>query len=603
MQLKQLELLAPAKDKEIGIAAIDCGADAVYIAGPRFGAREAAGNSVEDIAELASYAHRFGARIFIPVNTILYEDEIEDAQRLIHEVYEAGADALIVQDLGILRMKLPPVELHASTQTAIRNAEQAKLLEGLGFTRLVLERQLSLDEIKSIRQAVSCELETFIHGALCVCYSGNCYLSERLAGRSANRGACIQACRSDYDLVDEDGKVLAHNKKLLSLKDLKWDDRIGDLAQAGICSFKIEGRLKNISYVKNVVRHYREATDRFITANEGYCRSSFGEIHGGFKPDLNATFNRGYTSLFIDGRKGEWNSGDAAKSMGEYIGKVTTVGKDFITVDSSSRFAGGDGLAFVAKNGDIIGSRVEKSEGDKIYLKDTSALFKGQAVYRNFNKQFEKEIKDNSPQRLIPASVTFDSRKAVATTVAGITATYNIEQDFPVAVKKDVAINSIKNQLEKIAGDFIFKVTGMDTEDVRFYPASFLNGVRRSLAEELSRRIVENHLKNRRHNEIAANLIPLCKGNLDYSANCSNNLSAQVYKELGFGHVDPAYELSHKGNAELMRTRYCIKYELALCPKNPLCKNGMYNKELFLVNGGRKLRLFFDCKQCEMVIF
>lgn len=314
-----LELLAPAKNKDIGIAAIDCGADAVYIAGPAFGAREAAGNSFADIAQLTTHAHRFGARVYLTLNTIVYEDELEDARKCVFSAVEAGCDALIVQDLGLLRMSIPKIDLHASTQCNIRTVEQARWLASLGFRKLVLARELSLAQISAIASAVpDCEIECFVHGALCVCYSGQCYLSQWLTGRSANRGCCIQACRSRYDLLDQDGKLLMKDKAILSLKDLSLQDRLGQLAEAGATSFKIEGRLKNISYVRNIVRAYSNTLDSLVASSGGkYTRSSWGSPEGGFTPHPEATFNRGYTGYFIDGTRGQWNSGAYAKGIGE----------------------------------------------------------------------------------------------------------------------------------------------------------------------------------------------------------------------------------------------------------------------------------------------
>ena len=335
---QQLELLAPARDAEIGIAAIDCGADAVYIAGPKFGARQAAGNDISQIRELCSHAHRYGARVFVALNTILYDDELEPAYSQMLQVQEAGADAIIIQDMAILRMasegignirKDFHIPLHASTQCAIRTPEQAVFLESLGFSRLILERELSLEQIRAIRKAVSCELEFFVHGALCVCYSGQCYLSEHIAGRSANRGACIQACRSRYDLTDASGKVLVKDKALLSLKDFNLHDRLEELAEAGITSFKIEGRLKNASYVRNVVRYHSMELDRIVEAKpDKYERGSYGKVKAGFTPEPNKTFNRGYTELFMDGKRGKWAAMDAAKSMREEIGTVTGISRD-----------------------------------------------------------------------------------------------------------------------------------------------------------------------------------------------------------------------------------------------------------------------------------
>ena len=415
---RQLELLAPARDYQIGIAAIDCGADAVYIAGPQFGARQAAGNEIDDIRRLCEYAHRFGVRIFVTLNTILYDEELEAAYRQMLAVQEAGADAIIVQDLAILAMAEKGIgnikgeiriPLHASTQCAIRTPEQARFLESLGFSRLILERELSLEQIKAIRDAVSCELEFFVHGALCVCYSGQCYLSEKIAGRSANRGACIQACRSRYDLVDATGKVLVKDKALLSLKDYNLRGRLRELAEAGITSFKIEGRLKNESYVRNVVRDYSIALDRLIENNPSeYERESFGRISGGFTPDTDKTFNRGYTELFMDGKRGKWAAMDAAKGMGEEIGKVVRSDKSKTTIsiafDHGKNFTlnNGDGFSFVARNGEIVGFRADVCQGNQIKTKAVAEIYQGATIFRNLDSAFEKEIDRNKGKREIP---------------------------------------------------------------------------------------------------------------------------------------------------------------------------------------------------------
>ena len=330
----ELELLAPAKNKSIGIAAIDCGADAVYIAGPKFGAREAAGNSISDIAELVDYAHKFGAKVFMVVNTILYEDELQQARETIIEAHRIGCDAIIVQDLSILEMDLPPIELYASTQTNIRTVQQARFLESLGFSRLILARELSLQQIAQIKDAVNVPIETFIHGALCVSYSGQCYMSQKITGRSANRGCCAQACRNNYTLIDSTGKEVrysngtpvAKDAPILSLKDFNLSGHIPELVEAGVTSFKIEGRLKNESYIKNTVLLYRRKIDEFLESNPKYCRASYGRCTGGFTPDPAATFNRDYTTLFIEGKRGKWNSSNGAKYLGEFIGTVGSCG-------------------------------------------------------------------------------------------------------------------------------------------------------------------------------------------------------------------------------------------------------------------------------------
>ena len=387
--MRALELLAPARTAEIGVAAIDCGADAVYIAGPSFGARLAAGNSVEDIRSLCTYAHRFGVRIYVTVNTLVYDGEIPAVRALLTDLQDAGVDAVIVQDPAVIRLAPEGMILHASTQCAIRDPEKARFLESLGYGRLVLERQLSLSQIRSIREAVEGELECFVHGALCVCYSGQCYLSEHLAGRSANRGACVQACRSLYDLEDASGQVIARNKAFLSLKDFNLIQRLEELAEAGVDSFKIEGRLKNISYVRNVVRAYSEALDALVSRYpDRYARASFGTVRGGFTPDLRKTFNRGYTELFLDGKRGSWAAMDAPKSMGECIGTVDRVFAGGLTVKPirpDTVLHNGDGFAFIGRDGGIVGFRGDVCGGFTIRCKDVEGLGPGLRLYRNID--------------------------------------------------------------------------------------------------------------------------------------------------------------------------------------------------------------------------
>ena len=599
----KLELLAPARNKDIGIAAIDCGADSVYLAGPAFGEREAASNEVGDIAAVAAYAHRFGAKVFVTLNTILYESELEEARKLVYELYEAGADALIVQDLSLLKMDLPPIELHASTQCAIRTPAQARMLESLGFRRLVLERQLTLRQIEAIRKAVSCELECFVHGALCVSYSGNCYLSQYLTGRSANRGACAQACRALYDLVAEDGRVLVKNRSLLSLKDLKLDSRVSSLAAAGICSFKIEGRLKSASYVKNVVSHYRKVFDELIAANpELYARASYGTPEGGFEPALDATFNRGYTPLLMGSIRGaKWNSGDAARSMGKLIGRVAAVESRSVIVDTEEHLSNGDGLAFISSSGKITGCRADVVSGARVTMKSTSGISVGDAVYRNFSINFEKELEKNMPRRMIPARIIFSSGCATASVEGlGEVAVALDPSLFDRARDPQKAVENITRQLSKSAGCYSFTVIEVDERDLRFYPAAYLSSLRRTLAEELEKKMCEM-MAEERESRLSAPVPQRFvneEGNKDYLLNCSNSLSGDIYEELGFGAVAPAYELKPVADAELMRSRYCIRRELGMCLK----EKGSYPGALSLVNNGKKLSLRFDCEKCEMVV-
>ena len=619
---RQLELLAPARDYQIGIAAIDCGADAVYIAGPQFGARQAAGNEIEDIRRLCEYAHRYGARIFVSLNTILYDSELESAYRQMLAVQEAGADAIIVQDLAILAMAEKGIgnikgeiriPLHASTQCAIRTPEQAIFLESLGFSRLILERELSLKEIRAIRDAVSCELEFFVHGALCVCYSGQCYLSEKIAGRSANRGACIQACRSRYDLVDANGRVLVKDKALLSLKDYNLRDRIGELADAGITSFKIEGRLKNASYVKNVVRDYSMALETLVSKHpDRYERGSFGTVCGGFTPDTRKTFNRGYTELYIDGKRGSWACMDAAKSIGEEIGTVSALNgdKSSVQIRFTSKdivLANGDGFSFVAKDGTVTGFRGDVCSGTSIKCKSTQSLYVGAKIYRSLNAVFEKELEKQACTRRINADVTMSFTneddswiiKAIAITEDGRKAEVCQEAGNQTADNQERMLATIESQIGKSTGMFTFRLGDIIHDGaVPFMPASAINAIRRSLAETLdSMPCISKELQNIRPDTENGKGLP--QSEVSYKSNVSNELSKAVYTASGAAKIEEAYELGHQDGAELMRTKYCIRYELGMCPKYHKAKD---SGPLFLLNNGQRFALHFDCRNCEMVV-
>lgn len=612
MEIQTLELLAPARNKDIGIAAIDCGADAVYIAGPGHGARKDAANSLEDIRELCSYAHRFGARIFLTVNTIIYQDELDAVHRMMLLAQEAGVDAFIVQDPAITTWDDITVPLHASTQCAIRTPQQAVFSKSLGFGRLVIERETSLEDVKAIHEATGCELEYFVHGALCVCYSGQCYMSEAIAGRSANRGACIQACRSRYDLTDGGGRVLVRDKALLSLKDYQLRERLADLADAGVCSFKIEGRLKNASYVKNVVREYSKALDDMVARDpERYRRASFGRVGGGFEPALDKTFNRGYTTLWIDGRRGKWSSMDAPKSMGEFIGTVRSVrraGRNDIEIVISPAGPGielrnGDGFAFACKGG-IIGFRGDVCEGNVIRSKNVDGLTKGTRIFRNISAAFEKELERNMPRREIPVALEVSISGEFN---IGITARTQDGREIlsPFKCDADVAENRerqealIREQLSKRAGHYCFKVSGITCQGRGRLPllsASTLNSIRRLIASDLD--------------ALPCKALPLAYGSRDetvmvperkltYKYNVANEVSRELYASRGAEQIDRAYELAHQAGAELMRTRYCIRYELGLCPVHQGAKD---TGRLFLLNNGRRFALGFDCGRCEMTV-
>lgn len=688
--MKFLELLAPARNADIGIAAIDCGADAVYIAGPAFGARQAAGNSMEDIRRLTEYAHRFGARIFLTLNTIIFDNELAEAERLLAEAKDAGVDAIIAQDLAVWELTDLPV--HASTQCAIRTPEKAQLYEGIGASRLVLEREMSLDQIRAIRASVDCELEFFVHGALCVCYSGQCYMSERIAGRSANRGECIQACRSLYDLVEGSGNVLVRNKALLSLKDYNLKDRLKDLAEAGICSFKIEGRLKNISYVRNVVRAYSLALDELVAANpEKLRRVSFGRSEGGFTPDLAKTFNRGYTQLFLDGkRSGNWSSMDAPKSIGEEVGTVVSIApmrqnysngkrpsEEYVTItvrmkNPDDRLQNGDGFSFLSKGrGEIVGFRGDVCQGNRITCRNVTGLYPGAKLYRNLSNAFEKELESNLPVRTIPVSVDISVIVVPVTSTSSGTEegrspsqskrlckqTYSLKinavsQDGrSIVLEREAGDSTAENakrmremfvaQISKDTGIYSFTLSSLNVEtpdgSLPFLPASALNAIRRDLAaalEEMPCRAIPlpvNQASSRTGNAEYPVLEPdvlsqvqdiqetTSNGpHLSYKANIANHIARKIYMSLGASRTDDAFEISHRPDAELMRTKYCIRYELGLCPVHQAGRqhgranhtSGMVNPpipssrktNLYLTNNGKRYHLAFDCANCEMVV-
>ena len=620
--MKDLELLAPARNADIGIAAIDCGADAVYIAGPEFGARKAAGNSLEDIRRLCGYAHRFGVRIFLTLNTILYDRELEDARKLLQEAEEAGVDAIIAQDPAVWKMTSLPV--HASTQCAIRTPGTARFYESLGSSRLVLERQMSLEQIREIREATGCELEFFVHGALCVCYSGQCYMSERIDGRSANRGECIQACRSLYDLVDGSGKVLVKDKALLSLKDYNLRSRLEELADAGICSFKIEGRLKSISYVRNVVRAYSIALDNLVAKYPGdFRRTSFGRSSGGFSPDLDKTFNRSYTKLFIDGSRGKWSSMDAPKSVGEEIGTVAAINRtpgrlaaDAGRMEVSVKFdnpalflRNGDGFSFVSKDhNEIVGFRGDVCRGAFISTRNVPELYVGARLFRNLDSAFEKELDTNLPVRLIPVSLDITIRSRGESNILEIRA---LSQDGrEVSFEQDAGNTLASNpsrmrdmffsQLEKVTGIYSFTLDGLHTEELGakmpFLPVSAINGIRRECASRLDGMPLK--AVPMYHAAVPADPAEI-SGQVTYKSNVANVVTEKIYSEAGATAVERAYEITHRPGAELMRTKYCIRYELGMCPVH---QHATPPERLYLLNNGKRYSLSFDCARCEMTV-
>ena len=606
--MQALELLAPARNKEIGIAAIDCGADAVYIAGPDFGARKAAGNSFEDIAELCTYAHRFGVKVFVTYNTLWREGEEEEAHAQMLRAQEAGADAFIIREPRIAAWDDITVPIHASTQCAVRDVERARLFESLGCERIILERELSLAQIREICAAVRCEVEFFVHGALCVCYSGDCRLSEYLDGRSADRGECIQACRSLYDLVDGDGRVLLRNKAVLSLKDFNLKARLEELADAGVSSFKIEGRLKNASYVKNVVRDYSLALDALVAKYpERYRRASWGVVTGGFVPDTGKTFNRGYTELFLDGKRGKWSSMDAPKSMGEAVGTVSRIRRNAAarTMEFSVKPAraglelrNGDGFAFATADG-VTGFRGDVCEGLQVRCKDVPDLREGMTLYRNISAAFEKTLETQTCRREIPVnlSVRVHGKYVLelhAVTQDGREVLSPFHTDVETAENRERAEAMLREQLGKRSGAYHFSVGELLVEtpggNLPLLSAATLNAMRRLVAEDID--ALPAHPQKD----------PVLRTDGHFSASHPHQQADLRTAGPSFAGPSPSFAgLTGESPADstLMRSKYCVRYELGLCPKYQGAKPP---QELFLVNNGRRLALHFDCAACEMTV-
>jgi putative protease len=601
------ELLAPAKDYAVAVAAINHGADAVYMAADRFGARAAAGNSLADLERAAVYAHRYRAKLYLTLNTILHEHELEAAQQLATAAYHAGCDALIVQDMALLEMALPPIALHASTQCHIATPSKAMLLHSAGFRRAVLARELSPMQIAHIAQAApALELEAFVHGALCVSYSGQCYLSCHLTGRSANRGECAQPCRSAYNLVDGSGSLLARNKHLLSLRDLNLTNHLQALAQCSVRSFKIEGRLKDIGYVKNLVAHYRRAMDATFA---GQKKPSSGSVVLRFEPNPDKTFSRGYTTYFCAAPQPSMASLDTPKSLGENMGNITHVEGRCLTLASpdGATFRTGDGVCFLGKNGELHGANIVRVEGNRIWLGNADGANVGAALHRNLDVAFQRQLAaDNSAERRITVRLQFVATPSGITLTAtdedGVSATFSAAQSGAEAENADLAMATIKVQLGK-SGSSIFSIAELNAscDKPRFYRAAALNEWRRTALQMLEAERLKQQRSPTPTPPTADISTPPTSDSpsLDYRANVLNSLAKQHYARQGASRIAPAYELHPPRVAELMRSRYCILRELGCCKKT--CSHPL-REPLFLENNGRKLRLKFDCARCEMVV-
>ena len=621
--MNYLELLAPAKNIECGIAAIDHGADAVYIGAERFGARAEAGNSVRDIAELCKYAHVFKAKVYVTVNTIIYDNELQDTEKLIWELYRAGVDAILVQDMGILKMQLPPITLHASTQTDNRTAEKVAWLAAHGFKRVVLARELSLDEIAEIHSKVpNVELEAFVHGALCVSYSGQCYASQYCFNRSANRGECAQFCRLKFNLEDTDGQTIIRDKHLLSLKDVCRIGHIKQMAEAGVTSFKIEGRLKDIAYVKNVTAAYSQKLDEIVRhAPETYRRTSLGKCRYMFTPNLNKTFNRGFTDYFLTGRHDDITSFDTPKAMGEYVGKVKEIRGETFTVAGTAAFANGDGLCFINEKHELEGFRVNKAEDNRIHpLKMPATLKRGTSLYRNNDKAFEDLLSKKSATRKIgiwmTLSATDDGFELTASATEGTgTQGKTVTERPTVSIKtdKDEALkpqrDNIIKQLSKL-GNTPFECQGVKFQPETFnyfIPSSVLADMRREVVSLLEKTITDERTgDDERQDKAAATTVNPLSGEqvkTSYLLNVSNKLARSFYEDDGLTGVEDALELKRPANALLMQCRHCLRYSLGRCPKRGGNISEWHEPLYLRLPDGRRFKLRFDCNNCKMDIY
>lgn len=588
----KVELLAPAKDKETAFAAIDCGADAVYIGASNFGARRAVPNSLDDIKEVVDYAHKFYAKVHVTINTILTDKELEDARELIQNLYEIGVDAIIVQDMGILQLaiegKLPPIPIHASTQCDNRTLSKVKFFENLGLSRVILARELSLDEIRKICANTNVEIETFVHGALCVSYSGQCYMSHAIGGRSANRGECAQSCRKKYTLSDAEGNIIAKDKYLLSLRDFNASKHIEELIKAGVKSFKIEGRLKDLNYVKNVVAFYRREIDKYSE------KISSGTVTLDFEPDVNKTFNRGYTDYFLDGRKKCFNF-DTPKSLGEKLGKVTKVGRDYFELEVVQavpcRKSRQDGLCWFS-NGEMQGCLVNKVDGNKIFPNKMPQLKVGTLIYRNQDAEFEKQLKNSRTKRQIAVDFEFfdgglrakdEDENLVTVTVEAVEKPKNPDK------MRETFISQLKKTGES---DFYVRSVEINAE-LPFMPVSAVNELRR----EILAKLMQERLKNYpREIQKPLQYVEFPKKELDYLSNIHNQTAKSFYENCGAEVFEMSLEsgVSARGKC-LMHTKHCLKFAFNMC-KSP--------KKLFLTDEkGKKYRLEFDCKNCAMKIY
>ena len=621
--MKKIELLSPAKNLEVGIAAINHGADAVYIGGPSFGAREKVGNSIEDIETLCRHAALFDAKVYVTMNTLLFDNELEDARKLAYDCWNAGVDALIVQDMALLNMDMPPIALHASTQCHNIDAEKVKFLEDVGFSQVVLARELSIEQIKDIRSKTTVPLEYFVHGALCVSYSGQCYLSHVIGGRSANRGACAQPCRLSWNLENAEGKRLATNRHLLSLRDLNNSKNIEELIDAGISSFKIEGRLKDIDYVKNVTAFYRKTIDEIIERRDDICRSSRGESNPAFYPNPEKSFSRGFTDYFIHGRQKYIDAPYSPKSMGEYLGTIEKVKNKSVTIRTGKTLHNGDGLCFLDRENNLLGFNVNAvAENKTRSLTQTvtsnsdismATRFKieGSKIFRNSDLVWQKEVEKSQGNRKMKIDLIFTdtedgfalSAKLHDTDSEYITTYLSTEKE--IANNAEKALENIKNKLSQW-GDTEFTVVGTRLATsvqttAYFIRASVLGEMKKDLVEKLRAYLIEKHRDERERRNITSSQqnVIYPKEHLSYLGNVINKKAKEFYEFHGVKDIEDGLE-KIKSNDELvvMTTKHCIRYANNICSK----EIGKPATSLYLVNDKGRFRLDFDCRNCCMKV-
>ncbi len=586
--VKLTELLAPAKDKETAITAINSGADAIYIGAPAFGARVAAGNSIEDIKEIVEFAHIFNVKVHVTINTILKDDELPQVTELIRKLYDIGVDAIIVQDMAIVSLavknKLPPIVLHASTQCNNRSLEKVKFLENIGFSRVILARELSLEQIKNICENTDVEIETFVHGALCVSYSGQCYMSCYIGGRSANRGECAQPCRKKYTLVDDKGNVLAKDKHLLSLKDFNASKYLSELVNAGVKSFKIEGRLKDKNYVKNVTAYYRQKLDEISK------KTSSGKIFFDFTPDVKKSFNRGFTTYFLNKREKCFNF-NSPKMRGEKIGRILKSSTGWFELEKGSQNLNAqDGICYF-ENDELKGCLVNKIQNGKVFINKKISVPEGSIIFRNFDAEFDKVLSNSKIKRRIGVSFEYLNNKLTVTDEDGNSVSADILSTEQAKNPEKMKENFI-SQLKK-SGESLFYVENIKINgELPFMPVSEINNLRRDLFEKLIAKRLKNY---KREIQKPLKYCPYVSDNTDYRANIYNNEAEKFYEQCGCSVTERAFEgLSDKSDKELMRTKHCLKYAFDMC-KSP--------KSLYLIDDkGKKYKLKFDCKNCEMVV-